>query len=140
MRPGAQVVRRRLGGGGARTVVLCAAMRLAGAGRSLLLRALPSVVLVDGSAGEPVPGLGRLLDGIRDEVRGRRPGAPVMAARFAELLLLQAIRAELERPAPPGSWRAALASRTSASPAPWTRSTRLRSARGPWPPSRGRRA
>lgn len=103
------MVRRRLGGGGARTVVLCAAMRLAGAGRSLLLRALPSVVLVDGSAGEPVPGLGRLLDGIRDEVRGRRPGAPVMAARFAELLLLQAIRAELERPAPPGSWRAALA-------------------------------
>ncbi|WP_437284372.1 AraC family transcriptional regulator [Sorangium sp. So ce406] len=108
-RPGAQSVRRRLGGDGAMTVVLCAAMSLTGAGRSLLLRALPSVVLIDGGAGEPVPGLGRLLDGIRDEVRGRRPGAPVMAARFAELLLLQAIRAELERPAPPGSWRAALA-------------------------------
>ncbi|WP_437524590.1 AraC family transcriptional regulator [Sorangium sp. So ce726] len=108
-RPGVQTVRRRLGGDGARTVVLCAAMHVAGAGRSLLLRALPSVVLLEGGAGEPVPGLGRLLDGIRDEVRGRRPGAPVMAARFAELLLLQAIRAELERPAPPGSFRAALA-------------------------------
>ncbi|WP_437730208.1 AraC family transcriptional regulator [Sorangium sp. So ce1335] len=107
-RPGAQAVRRRLGGDGSKTVVLCAAMSLAGAGGALLLRALPSVVLVGGGAGEPVPGLGRLLDGIRDEVRGGRPGAPVMAARFAELLLLQAIRAELERPAPPGSFRAAL--------------------------------
>ncbi|WP_437480058.1 AraC family transcriptional regulator [Sorangium sp. So ce1014] len=107
--PGVQAVQHRLGGDGPRTVVLCAAMSLAGAGRSLLLRALPSVVLLDGGAGEPVPGLGRLLDGIRDEVRSRRPGAPVMAARFAELLLLQAIRAELERPAPPGSFRAALA-------------------------------
>ncbi|WP_437722151.1 AraC family transcriptional regulator [Sorangium sp. So ce861] len=107
--PGVQAVRRRLGGDGAKTVVLCAAMSLVGAGRSLLLRALPSVVLLDGGAGEPVPGLGRLLDGIRDEVHVRRPGAPVMAARFAELLLLQAIRAEIERPAPPGSFRAALA-------------------------------
>ncbi|XXY53165.1 AraC family transcriptional regulator [Sorangium sp. So ce269] len=107
--PGSQAVRRRLGGSGARTVVLCASMSLVGAGRSLLLRALPPAVLIDGGAGEPVPGLGRLLDGIRDEVRGRRPGAPIMAARFAELLLLQVIRAELARPAPPGSWRAALA-------------------------------
>lgn len=106
--PGTQSVRRQLGGSGARTVVLCAAMSVLGAGRALLLRALPSVVHIGADAGESVPGFERLLDGIREEVHGGRPGAPQIAARFAELLLLQAIRVELERPGSPGSWRAAL--------------------------------
>jgi len=107
-RGGVQAVRRRMGGSGARTVVLCAAMTLTGPGRSLLLRALPPVVRLEGGAHEAVSGLQRILDGIVDEVRGQRAGAPVMAARFAELLLLQVIRTELERPAPSRSFRAAL--------------------------------
>jgi AraC family transcriptional activator of mtrCDE len=95
--PGAHAVRRRLGGPGRRTIVLCAALRATGAGRALLLRSLPLAVHISGRSAEPVPGLDRLLDGIRDEVREGRPGSGVIAARFAELLLLQALRVELER-------------------------------------------
>ncbi|MDC0719096.1 AraC family transcriptional regulator [Nannocystis bainbridge] len=90
-------VRRRLGGPGAVTVVLCASIALAGAGRALLLRALPEVVHLRADDREAVPGLARLLDGIRDEVRARRPGAPLFAARFAELLLLACVREALAR-------------------------------------------
>lgn len=104
--PGELSVRRRYGGGGAKTVVLCAELSMAGAARALLMRALPPVVHFP--AGEPVPGLDRLLEVLRDEVRESRPGTPLIAARMAELLLLQGIRGELERPAVAGSWRAAL--------------------------------
>jgi AraC family transcriptional regulator, activator of mtrCDE len=101
---GAQSVHRRLGGSGRRTVVLCATLRASGAARALLLRSLPAAVHIAGGQGEPVPGLERLLDGIRDEVRARRPGSSIMAARFAEVLLLQVIRAELERRAAARAW------------------------------------
>ncbi|MFJ4771048.1 AraC family transcriptional regulator [Streptomyces uncialis] len=102
-------VRRRFGGGGARTVVLCAELTLTGAARSLLLRALPPVINLRPDAGDdPVPGLHRILDGLREEVHDGRPGSPLLAARLIEVLLLQGIRAELERPAAVGTWRAAL--------------------------------
>ncbi|WP_283136056.1 AraC family transcriptional regulator [Rhizohabitans arisaemae] len=101
-------VRRRYGGDGAVTVVLCAESVVTGAGRALLLRALPPVVHAP-AAGEPVPGLGRLLALLREEVRAGRRGAPLIAARLAELLLLNGVRGELERPSPAGSWRAGLA-------------------------------
>lgn len=103
-------VRRRFGGDGARTVVLCAELTVSGAAKALFPRALPPVVhLRPASSGDPVPGLGRLLDGLREEVRDDRSGASLVAARLVELVLLQGIRAELERPAEAGSWRAALA-------------------------------
>lgn len=103
-------VRRRFGGDGARTVVLCAELAMAGAARALLLRSLPPVVHIrpDGS-GAPVPGLRRVLAELRDEVRAQRPGTPLLAARLIEVLLLQGIRVELTRPVGSGSWRAALA-------------------------------
>lgn len=100
--------RYRYGGGGSATVVLCAELELAGAARDRLVRALPPVVHVPaGAAGEAVPGLERVLNLLRGEVRERRPGGAQVAARLAELLLLQAFRVEVGRSAPPGSWRAA---------------------------------
>jgi AraC family transcriptional regulator, activator of mtrCDE len=105
--PASLSVRRRYGGDGALTVVLCAELSAAGAGRDLLMRALPAVVHV--SADRPVRALGQLLDILRDEVRQPRRGTPFVAARLAELLLVQGILAELERPAARGSWRAGLA-------------------------------
>ncbi|MFF2024609.1 AraC family transcriptional regulator [Streptomyces sp. NPDC058171] len=102
-------VRRRFGGDGARTVVLCAELTLIGAARGLLLRALPPVIHLRPDAdGDPVPGLRRILDGLREEVRDGRSASPLLAARLVEVLLLQGIRAELERPAAVGTWRAAL--------------------------------
>ncbi|MEU5402856.1 AraC family transcriptional regulator [Streptomyces sp. NPDC005963] len=102
-------VRRRFGGDGARTVVLCAELTLTGAARGLLMRALPPVIHFQPDAGgDPVPGLRRILDGLREEVRDGRSASPLLAARLVEVLLLQGIRAELERPAAAGTWRAAL--------------------------------
>jgi AraC family transcriptional activator of mtrCDE len=103
-RPDTLSVRRRHGGPGPRTVLLCADLDVAGAGRASLVRALPPVVRLAGG----VPGLDALLDLLRHEVRTARPGADLVAARLTELLLVQGIRTELERPATPGSWRAAL--------------------------------
>ncbi|MGV9316687.1 AraC family transcriptional regulator [Streptomyces sp. NPDC003691] len=102
-------VRRRFGGDGARTVLLCAELTLTGAARGLLLRALPPVIhLRPDAVSDPVPGLRRILDGLREEIRDGRSGSPLLAARLVEVLLLQGIRAELERPAAAGTWRAAL--------------------------------
>ncbi|MFF0575555.1 AraC family transcriptional regulator [Streptosporangium saharense] len=107
--PGALSVRRRHGGDGARTVVLCAELGVEGAARAMLMRALPAVMRFPASgSGEPVPGIDRLLDVLREEVREARSGAPLIAARLAELLLLRVVREDLERPATAGSWRAAL--------------------------------
>jgi len=108
--PGAGTLstRRRYGGAGPRTVVLCAELGLAGAARAPLLRALPPVVHLPAGDGEALPGLTGLVGLLREEIRASRPGAPLVAARLAELLLLKAVRSELERHAPAGSWRAAL--------------------------------
>lgn len=100
-------VRRRYGGAGATTVVLCAELVVAGASRERLLRALPAVVHT--RAGGAVRGLGHLLDVLREEVRQPRAGTPVVAARLAELILVQGVAAELERQAAAGSWRGGLA-------------------------------
>lgn len=130
-------VYRRLGGSGPRTVVLCATMDVSGAARALLLRSLPAVVHIQRGPGEPVPGLGRLLDGIRDEVRERRPGSSILAARYAELLLLQVLRAELQRRAAARAWPTvlgddhvgrALAALYEAPQRPWTVETLARRA------------
>ncbi len=108
---------RRLGGDGPRTVVLCAELTVAGAARDRLIRALPPVVHFPATApahsstqppSPAVPGLAPLLGLLRDELRRPGPGAAPVAARIAELLLLQAVRGALTHPAPPGSWRAAL--------------------------------
>jgi AraC-like DNA-binding protein len=101
---------RRLGGDGPLTVLLCAELTLAGAARTRLVRALPPVVCF--AAAAAVPALGPLLGLLRDELRRPLPGAAPIAARLAELLLLQAVRAAVTDPAraaEPGSWRAALA-------------------------------
>ncbi|MBM7770980.1 AraC-like DNA-binding protein [Actinokineospora baliensis] len=102
---GELAVYRRHGGDGTRTVLLCAELTIEGAGRSLLLRALPPVVHLPSS----LPSFEALLDALRDEIRERRPATEVIAARLIELVLLQVIRVELARPAESGAWRAALA-------------------------------
>jgi len=104
-------VRRRFGGDGPTTVLLCAELVVSGPARDRLLRALPPVIRLGGQddAREAVPGLSAILGLLRDEVRGGGAGAEQVTARLAELLLLQAVRAELDRaPGGSGSWRAAL--------------------------------
>jgi len=104
-RPSPLSVLRRYGGPGAQTVLLCAELSIVGAARAQLVRALPAVVHL--SAGT-VSGLDTILDLLRHEVRAARPGTELVAARLTELLLVQSIRAELERRPEPGTWRAAL--------------------------------
>lgn len=89
---GVSSTRRRLGRHGARSVVLCAALEIAGAGKRLLLQALPKYIHLRGETNDAIPGLTTLLELIRDEVRGARAGAELMLARYAEILVLGAIR------------------------------------------------
>ncbi|BEL04099.1 AraC family transcriptional regulator [Actinoplanes sichuanensis] len=93
------------GGPGERTVLLCAELSVTGAARAALVRALPTVAHLPAGT---VPGLDAVLDLLRAEVRTARPGAEPVVARLTELLLVQGIRAELDRRPEPGTWRAAL--------------------------------
>lgn len=98
-------VLRRHGGPGPESVLLCAELGVTGAAREWLVRALPPVLHLPAGT---VPGLDPILDLLRQEVRAARPGAAPVADRLTELLLLQGIRAGLERGTTPGTWSAAL--------------------------------
>jgi AraC family transcriptional activator of mtrCDE len=93
-RTDAPVVRRRLGGKGRPTcVLLCAALDITGAGRRFFLEAFPGIVHLRGSGErEAIPGLSAVLDALRAEVRETRPASRLMLARYAELLVLHALR------------------------------------------------
>jgi AraC-like DNA-binding protein len=102
---GVSAIRRRLGGDGARTVVLCAALELTGAGKRLLLEALPDSIHVRGEEQDAIAGLTAVLELIRDEVRNARAAAELILTRYAEILVLGVLRA-----APPSaqpSWLSA---------------------------------
>ncbi|MGH1342479.1 MAG: AraC family transcriptional regulator [Nannocystales bacterium] len=101
---GPSAVRRRLGGSGSQTVILCASASLEGAASRLLLSSLPPVVHVE--CASELPGFALVLDCIRDEVSSNRAGAPAMLARYAEMLLLLVVRANTS---PTRGWTAALA-------------------------------
>jgi AraC-like DNA-binding protein len=85
----------RHGGGGPATEIVCGAVSLEGRQANPLLAALPTVVHVAGDGGraaDPVAGTMALL---RAEIAADNRGAEVMAARLADLLLTQALRAFL---------------------------------------------
>jgi AraC family transcriptional regulator, activator of mtrCDE len=90
---GVSSVRRRFGGDGARTVILCAAIDLAGASKRLLLDAIPDVIHLQGRQRDAIPNFTATLELIRDEVRQGRAAAELMLARYVELLVLGVLRA-----------------------------------------------
>lgn len=102
---GASAVRRRVGGDGARTVLLCAALEITGAGKHAIQDAIPRPIFVQGSDRSALSNFAAVLELIRDEVRQSRAGAPLMLARYAEILVLGLLRSA--PPAPTPNWLAA---------------------------------
>ena len=88
--------RRRLnhGGGGARTGLLCGGFALEG-GAHPILRALPAVLHIRGTAGRPVPWLAATLALLTAETASDAPGADEVVSRLADALLTQALRTAL---------------------------------------------
>lgn len=85
----------RHGGGGAAAEIICGAVSLEGRQANPLLAALPEVVHVPGSGGRLSQSVSGTLALLRAELASDAPGADAMAARLADLLLTQALRAYL---------------------------------------------
>jgi AraC-like DNA-binding protein len=99
----------RHGGGGTRTSLICAAIRLADPAGHDLVKAMPAIISVPspGSlASEEVHIALRLMAA---EARSRRPGGETMITRLADVLVVEAIRSWLDRdPGARTGWLGAL--------------------------------
>jgi AraC-like DNA-binding protein len=85
----------RHGGGGARTSLVCGAVRLEHPAAGNLIRALPACILVDAGApgAEWIQSTVRLLAA---EARHLRPGGEAVITRLADIIVIQAIRAWID--------------------------------------------
>lgn len=99
----------RHGGGGARTTMICGAVRFGHAVAHPLLPLLPPVIRVRPDQQETVDWLASTLSFMTQEARNIRPGGQTVIARLADVLVIQAIRFCLEaQPEVPTGWMAAL--------------------------------
>lgn len=83
----------RYGGGGRATQLVCGVVSIEDAASRELVRALPSTIVVSGdvrSTGSPIGDTVRLMAG---ELIHPQPGGAAVAARLADILVVQAIRA-----------------------------------------------
>jgi AraC-like DNA-binding protein/mannose-6-phosphate isomerase-like protein (cupin superfamily) len=87
--------RLRHGGNGPRTALLCGGFVLEGADAHPILRSLPEVLHIRGTAGRPVPWLAATVALLSAEVASSAPGAEEVVSRLADALLTQALRAAL---------------------------------------------
>jgi AraC-like DNA-binding protein/mannose-6-phosphate isomerase-like protein (cupin superfamily) len=87
--------RLHYGGRGARTTLLCGGFALDGPDAHPIMRALPPVVHIRGSAGRPVPWLAATLALLAAETASDAPGAEAVISRLADSLLTQALRTAL---------------------------------------------
>ena len=88
---------------GSDDVVIGGCVDLDPAGRALLLRALPAVGHVRASAASATKLRGN-LDGLYDEVTGRRMGSAFAIRQYGQLLLLELVRAYVEQVELPPGW------------------------------------
>ncbi len=82
----------RLGGNGARTVLVTGAFRLGAASRSPLFEGLPGVIHITADDSETSPSLPALVQLLITESASSSPGATVVMSRLADILLVQALR------------------------------------------------
>jgi AraC-like DNA-binding protein len=88
---------RRLhhGGRGAQTGLLCGGFALDSGASHPMLLALPAMLVIRGSRGQPVPWLAATLAMLTAETASDAPGAEEVVARLADTLLTQALRLAL---------------------------------------------
>ena len=87
----------RHGGGGARTDLVCGGVRLDHPSARHLLEALPAIVHVERSLTPRSDWIHATLDLMADEVRNVRAGSDAVVSRLCDILVIQALRAWIER-------------------------------------------
>lgn len=99
----------RHGGGGARTDVVCGGVRFEQTAARHLLDALPTTIHLEGARVPRSDWLRATLDLMADETSTVRPGSDAVVSRLCDILVIQAIRAWIERdPAARTGWIGAL--------------------------------
>ncbi|MDR7268232.1 AraC-like DNA-binding protein [Pelomonas saccharophila] len=97
------------GGGGEAATLVCGAVRFDDPAVRLLLSALPGVIVL---ATADTPDLAWFHSTVRflaEEARGRRPGSETVITRLADILVIQALRAWIDRdPQARSGWLGAL--------------------------------
>ncbi len=97
------------GGGGTRTRIICGSFSLDHAAGTDFFELLPPLLKVRPSSAKFIPWFGSTLDMLEEEVGLGGPGAEVSAARLADVLFVQILRAALTSlPSKNAGWIAAL--------------------------------
>jgi AraC-like DNA-binding protein len=99
----------RLGAGGARTALICGTIRFDQPAAQRLVSILPSVVNIEATGSLEMGWIQSTLQFMASEAREMRPGGETVITRLADILVIQAIRAWIERdPAAQTGWLGAL--------------------------------
>ena len=99
----------RHGGGGAATTLICAVVRFQHPAARQLLALLPRIIRVGEGRSPQFEWLQSTLRLMADEARELRPGGETVVTRLADILIIQSIRAWIERdPAAQTGWLGAL--------------------------------
>ena len=102
----------RHGEGGARTAMVCAAVRFDHPAAAQLVAALPRVIAIEASSLAHADWIHSTLRLMAAEAREMRPGGETVVTRLADILVIQAIRAWMEQdPAARTGWLGALQDR-----------------------------
>jgi AraC-like DNA-binding protein len=87
----------RLGSGGAQTTLVTGAFQFGTTPRTLLFEKLPRVIHVAAGSPQASPSLASALQLLIAESTSTRPGATVVMSRLADILLVEAIRTDIEK-------------------------------------------
>ena len=102
----------RHGGGGARSTMICAAVRFDHPAARNLVASLPETIVVEASGSPGLESMHGALGLIAAEARQRRPGGEAVITRLADVLVIQAIRLWIETdPSAQTGWLGALQDR-----------------------------
>jgi transcriptional regulator GlxA family with amidase domain len=99
----------RHGGGGARTDLVCGGVRFDHPAARHLVEALPALIHIESSRMPRSDWMRATLELIAEETREVRPGSEAVVSRLCDIVVIQAIRAWIERdPAAQSGWLGAL--------------------------------
>lgn len=99
----------RHGGGGAPTTILCGVVQIGSPAARLLVKQLPEVITIDAAtSGSDWLWFPSLMTMIANETRTTRPGGETVVTRLCDILVIQTIRAWIEREPTHHGWLAAL--------------------------------
>lgn len=97
------------GGGGRQSTILCGVAQTGSPAARMLMQQLPEVIVIDAAtSGSDWLWFPHLMALVASETRTMRPGGETVITRLCDVLIIQAIRAWVERDDTPTGWLAAL--------------------------------